>query len=277
MIESSDVLDFRVLMCLLGANDHGVTMIDLSRTLQEKKYTITRAIDRLEKRGVVKRSDERIPYLTAEGLTMAERYHERFMVAQNHLLYEGVDLEHAKQDACCWALYCSDRMMDVLRSSDERNRVKTELKDETSISGAALCRMLKSGTYFFPFIIYREQVKENNNLSMANKGFENPCTLYVENGEGFIQLRTKVMAQNSLVNGSLLKGKVSRLEYFEKGHFVAAEIHGDVISFPASALNFINTGSGMNQVLHGSVCLRMQCSCGIAHMPQSRALFTILI
>ena len=39
----------------------------------------------------------------------------------------------------------------------------------------------------------------------------------------------------------------------------------------------LNIGSGVGQILHGSVCLRMQCSVGTKHMPESTAIFTILI
>ena len=45
----------------------------------------------------------------------------------------------------------------------------------------------------------------------------------------------------------------------------------------AGSLYFLNIGSGMGQILHGSVCLRMQCSVGTNHMPESTAIFTIMI
>ena len=112
---------------------------------------------------------------------------------------------------------------------------------------------------------------------MANNGFEHPCTLCVENGEGIIQLRVLPMSHRSTVSGCRISGQVSKLAYLDNGRFTDGEFHGDVVSFPASALNFINIGSGMGQILHGSVCLQMHCSCGIAHMPPSQALFTILI
>lgn len=277
MLETPEALKYRILMCLLVSSSSSCTVTGISRTLKEEKYVISRAMIRMEQEGLIDRSDVRAPALTEKGRAEAEWYRERVNIAQNHLLYEGVDMEHAKKDACSWALCCSDEMMDVIRSSDERYRVKRVLKDEKTFTGVTLCKNLKNGAYFFPFIIYRECVKGNNNISMANEGFEHPCALYVENGEGFIQLQVRPMAQKSIMNGKLMGGKVSKLEYFESGRFIGAEFHGDVITFPASALNFINMGSGVGQILHGSVCLKMQCSCGIAHMPESKALFTILI
>ena len=38
-----------------------------------------------------------------------------------------------------------------------------------------------------------------------------------------------------------------------------------------------NRGSGTDQILHGSVCLKMKCSVGFMHMPESTAIFTVLI
>lgn len=126
-------------------------------------------------------------------------------------------------------------------------------------------------------MIYREQVKNNSNISMANEGFEHPCTLYVNDGVGIVQLRSLSLSARSAKDGKMVHGKVNKIEYFDSGDFISAELYGNVISFPADVLNFINMGSGVGQVMHGSVCLKMQCSCGIIHMPESKAIFTILI
>ena len=45
----------------------------------------------------------------------------------------------------------------------------------------------------------------------------------------------------------------------------------------AEALQFINMGEGPAQILHGSVSLKMQSTCGEDHMPESSAVFTLLI
>ena len=38
--------------------------------------------------------------------------------------------------------------------------------------GGDICNYLSDGSYYFPFIIYREQIKNHNNLSMANRGLK---------------------------------------------------------------------------------------------------------
>lgn len=277
MAITADVLRLRILLCFLKSAPENCTVMGIARTLNEEKHKISRAIIALGEEGLVDRSDNRAPVLTERGRAVAQQYDDRTNIALSHLLYEGVDLESAKQDAYFWALYNSEKTMDVIRSSEEQYRVKYELRDQPMFSGATLCKKLKDGCYQFPFIIYRERVKDSTNLSMANRGFEQPCTLYVDHGVGIIQIRSKSMTARSGADGQLLLGKVKKMEYFDAGRFVSAEFHGDVISFPADALTFYNMGSGIGQVLHGSVCLRMQCSCGIVHMPESTAIFTILV
>ena len=278
MPETPEILKLRILMCFHVSPKEDCTVMGISRTLKANKQRISRAMMTMEKEGLIDRSDIRTPKLTAKGKVEAERYYERINIAQNHLLYEGLDTETAKQDAAYWALYCSDALMDIIRSSDDRYRVKTELRDEKIFNGAALCKRLKDGCYQFPFIIYREHVKNNNNVSMANDGFKHPCTLYVNDGVGVVQLQPQSLSQKSVADGKMIHGKVNKLEYFEAGRFVSAEFHVNVIQFPASALNFVNMSSGgVGNVLHGSVCLKMQCSCGLIHMPESKAIFTILI
>lgn len=277
MPDSVEILRLRALLCFLKDESNTCTVTKISRVLGEEKYTITRILTSLEKDGLVDRSNSRNPKLTALGAKEAIRYQERIETTMNHLMYEGVDTDNAQKDALHWALYNSDRTMEVIRATEERYRVKYELRDLKSFSGASLCRRMHDGTYQFPFLIYREHVQNGTNLSMANAGFEQPCILSVENGVGTIQLRTHKVTAKSAQNGHEMCGKVQHLCYLDNGSFIEAENNGNVISFPASVLNFMNIGSGVGQILHGSVCLKMQCSVGVHHMPESTAIFTVLI
>lgn len=138
---------------------------------------------------------------------------------------------------------------------------------------------MNDGTYRFPFIIYKEQIEknENTNISMANAGFEHPCELVVRDGIGMIHMRALNVSANSRKSGMLMQGKVQNVKYNYNNAFIDAEKNGDAICFPAECLNFLNIGSGVDQILHGSVCLKMKCSVGVIHMPESVAIFTILI
>lgn len=277
MFEPAELLKFRIMMCLLISSPENCNVTGIARTLHEEKYTVSRIMIHLENEGIIDRSNLRAPVLTEKGKAIANKYRENVSLAQNYLIYKGVDEEHAKEDAWAWALYCSDEFMNIIKAEDEKHQVKREFINKKNFTGAELCSKFKDGSYSFPFIIYRERAKGNNNISMANEGFEHPCTLRIKNGEGIIRLKIRSMNQKSDKNGQYLTGKVGKLEFYDSGRFIAAEFNGDMVNFPARALNFINIGSGNGQVLHGSICLKMQCSCGVIHMPESKAFFTILI
>ncbi|MDO4316969.1 MAG: hypothetical protein Q4C48_02060 [Lachnospiraceae bacterium] len=276
MPNSPDILRMRVLLCFLK-KDESCTVMGISRTLKEAKQNVSRAMIALERDGLLNRSNPRCPVLTERGERQAKHYAERIEITLNHLLYEGVDVENARQDAFLWALYCSEKTMETIRATEERYRVKYELRDQAQFGGMQLCRLLKNGSYRFPFLIYREQVKNGTNISMANGGFEHPCTLYVDDGEGWIQLRSRSISAKSASSGRLLSGRAQSLQYFDSGRFIDAEVSGNVFSFPAEALHFVNMGTGAGQILHGSCSVKIGCSAGLIHMPESTAIFTMLI
>ena len=183
-------------------------------------------------------------------------------------------MEGAKEDGSLLALYCSDELIRLIDSHDEYDRVRQEMREERSFSGASLCRRMRDGSYTLPFAIYRAEMDENHILSMANDGFEHPCTLRVENGVGVVQLRLLGMSGRTQKNKELLHGKLQHMEYYSAGRYISAELHGDVVMFPAEALHFTNMGEG--QVFHGSVWLKMQSTCGDDGMPVAQAVFTLL-
>lgn len=197
MPDSSDILRLRTLLCFLQEESRICSVSNISRILGVEKYIISRILVSLEKDGFVDRSVPRKPILTQAGAAQAKYYQERIGVIMNHLTYEGVDIESATRDAMYGALYNSENYMEIIRNSEERYRVKYELRGCERFSGSLLCQKLHDGTYQFPFLIYREHIKGNNNLSMANGGFRQPCTLTVKNGVGTIKLRIREVIAKS--------------------------------------------------------------------------------
>lgn len=277
MKENADILKLRVLLCFLKLSPADCSVTGIARTLGREKYAISRAAEALAQDGLIDRSIIRSPRLTERGRREAERYSQRFEIALNHLLYEGVELESARQDALVWTLYCTDDTMETVRATEERYRVKYELRGQKQFSGAALCKKLKDGCYALPFLIFREHIKNGSNLSMANEGFEHPCSLSVKNGVGMVQLRAIPIAAKSPISGEILRGRVETMRYFDAGRFVCAEPSGQLFTFPADVLQFVSVGSDVGQILHGSVCLQMESSVGAGHMPESTAIFTLLL
>ena len=277
MEDNAKILRLRVLLCFLRLAPEECTVTAIARTLGEEKYSVSRAIASLEKEECVSREDVRNPRLTEKGRLMAEQYSERLEITLNHLLYEGVDMESAKKDAFVWALYCTDSTMEAVRATEERYRVKYELRNQKRFNGGTLCKKLKDGCYSFPFLIFREHIKNGSNLSMANEGFEHPCSLYVKNGIGTVQLRAGPISAKSPHSGMRMSGRVKSIRYFDAGRYISAESNGQIFSFPAEVLQFVNVGADAGQILHGSVCLQMEASVGPIHMPDSTAIFSMLI
>lgn len=277
MPDSPEILRLRVLLCFLREDERDCTVMEIARTLREEHYSVSRAITALEKDGFISREHPRKPRLTEKGRLQAQKYAERINITTSHLLYEGVNMESAANDAYYWALYNTDDTMEVIRSAEEKCRVKYELRNQKQFSGTTLCRKMEDGEYLFPFIIYRENSKNGSNISMANEGFEHPCVLSIKDGVGTLRIRAVDVTANSAATGKIMRGHVDSLKYFDSGNYIGADRSGNLLSIPASVLNFKNIGEGMGQILHGQVCMRMRCTVGVVHMPESTAIFTILI
>lgn len=277
MHESLDILKMRVLLSFLNEDSKYCTVTGLSNMLGEGKQKISRILISLEKEGYIDRSNQRCPVLTESGEEQARFYENRFNVILNHLLYEGLDIDSAEHDAFAWAMYSSDKGIKLIRSSEQRYRAKYELRKQQQFDGALLCEHLSDGEYLFPFLIYKENVTHGSNLSMANSGFEHPCRLSVKDGVGTVCLKPLDIRARSQMNGKTMYGRVRQLMYLVGEEYIQAEDNGDYITFPANILHFLNIGTGMGQILHGSVCLKMQCTVGTNHMPESVAIFTIMI
>lgn len=274
---SADVLKLRTLLCFLNKEDGACTVTKIARTLGVEKYSISRAMGSLEEEGLVNRENKRMPMLTEEGKKVADRYAERIRISVNHLMYEGVDMNSAKEDAFYWALYNSEKSMEVFRNVDVRYHVKYELSEKKEFSGAALCKKMPDGTYSFPFLIYHTKMENGSNISWANNGFEKACLLTVKDGIGIIQLRTRLMNVVDPRTENAEEGYFRSMKYFELGEYVDAEYSGSLVSFPAAVLHFINVGSGVGRMLHGSVCVKLESVVAARKRSEYDAVFTILI
>ena len=277
MPESLEVLKMRVLLCFLNEDARTCTVTGLSAALEVGKQKMHRLLLALEKEGLLDRENPRRLRLTEEGQRRAAFYERRYHIVLNNLLYEGLNIDDAEHDAYLWALYCSDNGMKIIESSEQRYHAKYTLRRQEHFDGAALCRCFQDGTYTFPFLFYRETVADGSNLSMANGAFAQPCRLVVKDGVGTVQLQPLDLEGVSPVTGRQMHGRVRNLQYLENGTFQPAWEEERLLCFPAGALSFWNIGADMGQILHGSVCLKMQASVGTNHMPESTAIFTILI
>lgn len=277
MLNSPEILRLRVLLCFLRAEEKDCTVMEIARTLRTEHYSVSRAMKALEKEGLISREKPRKLCLTEKGRILAEKYDERIHITTSHLLYEGVHMESAAKDAYYWALYNTEETMEVIRSAEEKYRVKYELRDQKQFGGDMLCKRLKDGEYSFPFIIYREHAREGSNISTSNERFEHPCVLSVRDGVGTLSLRALDTLVLSSDSGKMVRRQIENLKYLEYGSDINADRSGNVLFIPASALQFKNVGDGMGQILHGQVCMKIRCTEGTKSLPESKVIFTIFI
>ena len=278
MPETLTPFQIQLLLYYLEAEPKKRTVTDSARILGTTKWAVTRALDALEKQDVVERQENRKTVLTASGKKLAEKCRGQMKILEQYMQYQDIPPAQIKENALrALSAGFSDEFMDRLAEQEGRMRLKEIFAGHRNFHGGDICNYLKDGSYYFPFIIYREQIKNHNNLSMANKGFENPCELIVKDHEGLIYLAVKTVSAESMSSGKKMEGRVNKMQYLYDGEFRDGGIDGRYVYFPVTALNFIAMGKGRDTLLHGSVCLKMQCSVGDMHMPESTAIFTMFI
>ena len=171
----------------------------------------------------------------------------------------------------------SDQFMERLAEQEGRMRLKGRSSPGTGIFTAGdICNYLKDGSYYFPFIIYREQIKNHNNLSMANRGFENPCELIVKDHEGLVYLAVKTVSAESMSSGKKMEGRVNKMQYLYDGEFRDGGIDGRYVYFPVTALNFIAMGKGPGHPAPRQRMPENAVQRRDIHMPESSAILPCL-
>ena len=161
---------------------------------------VTRTLDTLEKLNIVERLENRKTVLTVPGVKLAEKYQKQRKVLEKYMQYQDIPPAQIKENALrALAARFSDEFMDRLAEQESRMHIKEIFAGRRDFHGGDICNYLSDGSYYFPFIIYREQIKNHNNLSMANRGFENPCEVIVKDHEGLVYLAArKRMPENAM-------------------------------------------------------------------------------
>ncbi len=241
-----NILKVKVLLCFLNMREQDLNVTNLAVTLGEEKYAISRVFAALEKEGMLDRSDRRRPVLTAMGQGMARQYCYKVEGVIGHLLNAGVSQEDAREDAIVMATYCRDATFTKLKEQGKSRQIKLGFHEGMNFDGSRLCRLYKNGREPLTFLIYRDRFEDGSNLSGWNDRFENPCTLQVQDTQGFVILHTL------RVPGEY------RFSYWDGNDWRSMEQHGAVLSFPAEYLQFVSVGKDEGRMLYGKVPMRVQ-------------------
>ena len=279
MSENLNIFQIQLLLYFFESDVKKRTVTDAAKSLDKSKVFITRQLDNFKKMGIVDRIESRKTALTDYGKGLAEKYQRRLKIVQRYMQYQDLPPLQARDNAISMlSVGFSDILFERIQEQGERIYIKEIFADKQGFSGAELCKNMSDGSYYFPFVIYREHIKNGSNISMGNDGFEHPCELVIKNHIGTIYLAIKTVSAPSAKSGMIIDGRVQKLQYKFNSTFVDAKKEGRYICLPADVLQFISMGNGRDKMLHGSVCLKMQCSAGgVIHMPVSTAIFTLLI
>lgn len=275
-----DINSIRMILAMADANTEVNRINELSRRLDVDRSVISRKITALAEKGLVDKSDMTSIILTDKGRQLAEQVQEKMSAVEQHLIYEGMDSDNAQLNALRIVMYCNDAYFEKFDDPmTETIRIKQLMSDKQRFSGSELAERMQTGSYAFPFVIYREHVKGHGNISMANRGFENPCEIVIGETGAYVMLRIREMEAHSGTTGKLLSGRVMKLAYFDGRNYVKAYDGGMYVNIPLSAFSFENMarGDNFNNVLHGSVELKVQCSVGTLHMPESLCILTLFL
>jgi Mn-dependent DtxR family transcriptional regulator len=277
MPEGMNELKVRILICLLAMKDFSSSVTHLSGIFNVAKSTISRAVTWCEQRNLLERvnNGERQIKLSDYGMQLAKEYERRRELSQAWLVAQGIPREVAENDALVLAIGLSKQGTAAFEQSVKQRLMKQHFDGMRHFDGNAFCEALDDGSYPISFVFYRCDCKANCMVSpsMANDGFESSGELIVKKGNGMILLKAKPLEHTSALGGFRIRGSLHAMKYRDGAKFKEARKEGDSFYFPASVLKFLNVNC--NQFFQGSVVLRMSCSAGKIHMPESNAIFTM--
>lgn len=275
MPEGISELKVRILMCLLGMMGRSSSVTHLASILNVTKSAISRSVSWCEKYGMVERVEQRKIYLTIYGRQIAEEYGRRLEMSRDWLVLEGVPSQTAEADAMKLSMEASEETVMVIEKTVRHRRIKQRIGNQLQFSGRIFCEALDDGTYPIAFIFYRCGCKDGCTVSpsMANKGFDHPGQLIIKNKSGVIVLKAKPLEHVSKKGPLIISGILQTMKYQDGGQLKDAGKQGDNFYFPASILEFLNVDS--SNFLQGSTILKVTCSAGQIHMPESKTIFTM--
>ena len=277
MFYETELLKMKVLMYFKQNDETLCTVSKMSERLGLFKQKISKILIQLDDEGLVDRSNNRHPVLTEKGNKLATDYVEKMRMTIECLLYQGAKMEDAEKDAYNIVLFASESTTEIIKKKYGAIKLKVEVGDLYNFKGEELIPHLEDGMYSVDFLIYRQNPDYNKLLSMANNGFEHPGHLFVENGIGKVKLKIKDVKMKAPYKDGFVKGQAAEVRYLQNGKYVKAETLGSIIALPLEAMDFTVVGNEENKKLHGSLFIKIVSTINTAYMPESEAIFTVII
>lgn len=112
-------------------------------------------------------------------------------------------------------------------------------------------------------------------ISMADRGFEKPAYLCIEEDNAWLELKICEMRACSRVNGHPMSGHLESLKYVSESFLHLAEIdESGIVKIPLCVCQFHRQKGGE---IRGVVQITATCNVGRTHMPESTAMLVFWI
>ena len=277
MIYENELLKMKILIYFHQNEASVCTVGKIADRLGSFKQKISKMLIILEEEGLVNRNDNRHPQLTKKGTILADKYTTKMKMTTEVLIQAGVSLEMVDHDAYNIVMGSSQSTIDAIKRRFMKLELKKELRGKGNFNGDLVSKILYDGMYPINFVIYKQNADYNNNLSMANNGFEHPAHIFVENGSGIVKLRIKDLRSRVPYKDDLVEGHAAEVQYLYKGEYAKAEILGSFLTFPLDAVQFVTMGDDSNVQIQGSLFMKIKSTINTTYMPESEAIFTIVM
>lgn len=268
---TEEKLKYLLFIYQLNAKEESVT--SAARKLGVSKSTVSRMISQFYDQGIVRQTGKLD--LTCDGCALAKKWTQEISGLTDWICREAqIPESQAENEALMMALHLTDDTKQKLIARNYMKKFYENIRNVNQITGDLLCANLIESEYYFAFTLYKIDSKNENYISMANAGFYHPGILRIENGRGWIRLRTR-MVENLSAHGKVtLSGKLNSLQYKKAGKYVQAIQEQDTFCFPIDDMLFFYNHS--ERFLQSSLRLRLKSDVGNMHMPEKEALFTMI-
>ncbi len=257
----------RYLIAMYHMRDRERSMTKIAKVLRVSKPSVTKMINIFIEKGMVKRRNNLVPYLTTQGRSITEKILIRHSVIKNYFNRElGIPEELAKEDALIFMFELSEKAVECFIRKIEMDLAReylNKMKEHPYISDFK--GILEEGIYEADFTLFR---KADGGISMGNKGLLHPAKLIVLDGKGMISLRAVPISHRSRL-GNVLKGKLARLFYWNGESYTEVDEQDGEYVFPIVDMKW-----NYDQDRHldfGLVEIKVQANVGLLNMPESIA------
>jgi Mn-dependent DtxR family transcriptional regulator len=253
----------------------GSSVTQLSKVIGVAKSTVSRAVSKCIEIGVIERYAGKHIMLTDEGVRIGEELERRRQEVKLWLENMSGVPGATQDDVLQGALSLPDSTVSIIERNARIQSLHRRVGDRAVLSGKEFCAALGDGKYPVSIMCYRADAARNRKMpSMANDGIENDGELVIKNNSGMLRFKARPVEHISSLGGTPIKGKLATLKYPDPNgpEYKDAQKRGDTYCFPASAMNFVCVSG---RVMQGDVVLKMACSAGTKHMPESESVMEV--